>query len=255
MLLGVSRHQLQHYPESRFGGYTDIDGTVVFFTRLRSLLTPDSVVLNLGCGRGAHEDDACKTRRELQQLRGDVKTVLGIDVDPAAETNPQVDEFRLIEGSALPVEDASVDLILCDMVLEHVEEPAVLLRECRRVLRPGGYFCARTPNSWSYPSWATMLIPNRYHSRVTSKVQEGRKEEDVFPTFHRCNTAGKLRRLLTGLGFDAVVYPYEAEPAYLSFSGFAYWLGVLHQRWAPRAFKPTLFAFAQLRPDGDDGVR
>ncbi len=45
------------YPESRFGGYTDLDGTVLFRTRVNSLLHPDAVVVEIGCGRGQHAED------------------------------------------------------------------------------------------------------------------------------------------------------------------------------------------------------
>jgi SAM-dependent methyltransferase len=38
----------------------------------------------------------------------------------------------------VPVEDASMDAVLSTQVLEHVTDPAVYLRECFRVLRPGG---------------------------------------------------------------------------------------------------------------------
>jgi len=38
----------------------------------------------------------------------------------------------------LPVDDGSVDLVLSTQVLEHVEDPALYLSECTRVLRPGG---------------------------------------------------------------------------------------------------------------------
>jgi hypothetical protein len=47
-------------------------------------------------------------------------------------------------------------------------------------------------------------------------------------------------------GFEHVVYGYEAEPSYLSFSKFAYALGVLHQKLAPGFLRPAIFAFGRL---------
>lgn len=38
-----------YYPESKFGEFTDIDGTIVFYTRVNALAQPSSVVLDLGC--------------------------------------------------------------------------------------------------------------------------------------------------------------------------------------------------------------
>ena len=54
------------YPESRFGGFTDSDAYVVFYGRVNSLVTPDSVVLDIGCGRGAYADDPVAFRRQLR---------------------------------------------------------------------------------------------------------------------------------------------------------------------------------------------
>jgi SAM-dependent methyltransferase len=40
------------YPESRFGGFTDIDGTVAFYPRVNALAASKDVVLDFGCGQG-----------------------------------------------------------------------------------------------------------------------------------------------------------------------------------------------------------
>jgi hypothetical protein len=90
------------------------------------------------------------------------------------------------------------------------------------------------------------LVPNRHHQRVLSKAQPNRREQDVFPTLYRCNTAFTLRRALARSGFRGVVYGHESEPTYLSFSKSAYLLGVLYQRFAPGVFRNVLFAFGQV---------
>jgi len=235
------------YPESRFGGFTDVDGTVAFYTRVNAILKPSFTLLDVGCGRGAYADDPFALRRNLRIFKGKVEKVVGLDVDEAARDNEFLDEFHLLTGDVWPIEDDGIDLIVCDNVLEHVETPDAFFSQCRRVLRNGGYLCIRTPNVWGYPAIFSRLIPNRYHARVTRVVQKDRKEEDVFPTVYRCNSLRRIRAKLRQFGFDGVAYGFESEPCYLSFSVVAYWLGVLHQRFAPRCFGSAIFAFAQLR--------
>lgn len=58
------------YPETEFGGFADIDGTLAFYRRVNALLTPDSVVLDVGCGRGEYRDDPIPIRRDARILRG-----------------------------------------------------------------------------------------------------------------------------------------------------------------------------------------
>lgn len=75
--------------------------------------------------------------------------VVCVDTDPICRTDlsraiPLVGagrgsvEFRLIEGSRLPLADGELDLVFCVSVLEHIPDLAGTVREIVRVLRPGG---------------------------------------------------------------------------------------------------------------------
>jgi len=168
-------------------------------------------------------------------------------VDRVAKENPFLDEFRPIESNHWPLDNESVDVCLCDNVVEHVEDPDLFFSECQRVIKQGGYLCIRTPNVLSYFGLFSKIIPNRLHLAVVGKVQSQREGKAVFPTRYRCNTKWKMSRTLNKFGFDYCVYGYEAEPSYLSFSRFFYHLGVLHQRFAPKVFRTTIFAFGKKR--------
>jgi SAM-dependent methyltransferase len=237
------------YPESDFGGFTRVDGTIQFYERVRALLGEESVVLDIGCGRSCGSEDNCEYRRVLRDLRGGSRRVIGIDVDAAARTNPTIDDFRLMEDPRQwPVEDNSIDLAFCDYVMEHVEDPEAFFAEWRRVLKPGGYACLRTPNSWSYIALISRLIPNRFHAKVTHFAQESRKAEDVFPVYYRCNRRGKLTALFRRHGFDVCVYSLEGEPNYLAFSRLAYRLAAVVHRHLPSMLQSTLAGFARKLP-------
>lgn len=238
------------HPESGFGGFTDIDGTLVFYARVQELLSPDAVAVDVGCGRGTQADDPVGVRRELRILRGKCRRVIGIDLDPAAAGNPFVDEFRLIEPNGRwPLEDGCADLAVADFVLEHVADPRAFFAEAARVIRPGGVICIRTINAWSYMALASRLVPNRLHGRLLNEVQPERPPEDIFPTLYRCNSVPKLRRALRAHGFDAVVYGAEAEPAYLRFNPAMYGLGLVHRRLAPSRLRVGLIALGRRRTD------
>ena len=243
----ANKYERRFYPESKFGGFTDRDGTMAFYTRINALLAPTAIVLDLGCGRGSFGDELCGFKKNLRILKGKAAKVIGLDVDPNAAGNPFLDEFRLIErGEKWPVDDSSIDLIVCDNVLEHIADPDAFFCEIIRSLKNGGVLCMRTPNSWNYIALAARIIPNRHHAKIVAFTQNGRKEEDVFPTIYRCNNIWKLNRMLRKHGLEErAVYGYEAEPSYLSFCWFIYGLGVLHQKFAPSFLKAALFVFAR----------
>jgi SAM-dependent methyltransferase len=234
------------HPEDDFGGFTDLDGAIRFYARVRELLPEDGVALDIGCGRGTQDDDPVRIRRDLRILRGHCKRVIGIDVDPVASENRFIDEYRPIEPDRpWPVEDASIDLALADFVLEHIADPDAFFAEAARVIKPGGVFCIRTINVNSYLGVASRLVPSGLHARTLRRAQPGRQSQDVFPTVYRVNTRKRLARAMQEHGFQAAVYTSEDEPAYLTFSRFAYGLGLWHRRLAPRALLIGLVAWGR----------
>jgi len=74
----------------------------------------------------------------------------------------------------LPLADASFDVVVCTEVLEHVAEPAVVLAELRRVLRPGGRLLVTVP-------FVIELHEEPHdHSRPTSHGLRGLLERSGF---------------------------------------------------------------------------
>jgi SAM-dependent methyltransferase len=85
-------------------------------------------VLDVGCGVKPYYPFFAEVTSEY----------VGVDV----VENPNAELLGPVE--ALPVEDASFDVVLCTQVLEHCEDPAQAVRELRRVTRPGGRVLAST---------------------------------------------------------------------------------------------------------------
>jgi SAM-dependent methyltransferase len=60
------------------------------------------------------------------------------------------DDILIKETTRLPVEDACANWVVSFQVLEHVEDPLVFLKECRRALRQGGILLLSTHGIWPY---------------------------------------------------------------------------------------------------------
>jgi SAM-dependent methyltransferase len=66
-------------------------------------------------------------------------------------------EARVLDAESMDLPDDSVDVILCRWGLMLMLDPAAALRECRRVLKPGGRFALSV---WAAPDknpWVTVL--------------------------------------------------------------------------------------------------
>lgn len=203
------------YPEMGAGGFARNDGSLQFYGRIGALLRKEMTVVDLGAGRGSQFEDPNEYRRGFAMLRGKVDKLIGIDVDPAVLTNEHVDERLLYDGTTLPLADASVDMIVSDWVLEHIEDAERFAAEIERVLKPGGWFCARTPTSLSLIALASRLVPNHLHARTLKVVQDGRrKSEDVFPAHYRLNSRRALRKRFPPDRWDDFSYTWSPAPSY-----------------------------------------
>jgi len=237
------------FPETGAGGYTRVDGTVEFYSRINALLSPEMVVLDYGAGRGAAAEDPVAYRRGLQTLKGRVAKVIGMDIDPAVESNVLIDEAIIIEpNKLLPLPDTNVDLIVCDSVFEHFDDPACVTEELYRVLKPGGWICARTPNRWGYIGIGSRLIPNRLHEIVLSRLQPMRKAEDEFPTYYRLNDIPCMEKHFPLHKFDHFTYTWNSEPAYFGNFTLIWRIVLFAFRFTPRKLGAIFFIFLRKKP-------
>ena len=189
------------HPERGVGGFTKLSGTVLFYNFVKAAMarTGATKVLDFGAGRGGTLHTEMAWVRQLQDLRQLGAQVCAADIDPVVRQHPASDEQVVLERDGpLPFADESFDVIVSDWTFEHVEKPAEIAAELLRILRPGGYVCARTTNRYGYIKLAASLVPNGLHTKVLESVQPDRKPEDVFPTVYKMNSVSQIRRLFPG---------------------------------------------------------
>lgn len=102
-----------------------------------------SVVLDYGCG--------VQPYRMAFEAAGAI--VFGVDIGMNADAQVQISD-----GGYLPINNNSIDFVVGFQVLEHVPSPQKYLKECSRVLRPGGKLFLTTHGVWPYHP-----TPGDYH--------------------------------------------------------------------------------------------
>ena len=113
---------------------------------------PSGRLLDVGCGEGY-----------FLQYAEKYYDTYGSDLSEYCirEAKQRTDRTRLSVGSVMHIdyEDESFDMVTCFDVLEHLEDPDAAIQECRRVLKRGGVFVARVPNTsspgckWKKEDW------------------------------------------------------------------------------------------------------
>lgn len=96
--------------------------------------------------KGKLIDIGCGTKPYKSLLKGFVTSHMGLDRESPFNANAEVD----LVGTAyeIPCEDNAFDSALSTAALEHLAEPELALRECIRVLKPGGIAIYTVPFIW-----------------------------------------------------------------------------------------------------------
>ena len=166
---------------------------------IRSALPPQPAWLDLGCG---HQIFAEWMLREETELAARARCLVGIDLDLSGMLKHQTIHARVMGNlEALPFPAETFDFVTANMVVEHMEKPAAILAEIRRVLQPGGTFVFHTPNFRSPLVRLASMIPGVIKNRLIPFLED-RRAEDIFPTLYRMNTAPTIVQMARQAGFE-----------------------------------------------------
>jgi 2-polyprenyl-3-methyl-5-hydroxy-6-metoxy-1,4-benzoquinol methylase len=129
-----------------------------------SAIAPGGCVLDIPCGSGAF------TKRLVEGTY----TAYAADL----ERHPALPdaEFRAADmNEALPFDDGAMDAVVSIEGIEHIQRPHDFIRECRRVVRPGGHLILTTPNISSLRSrWRYLLTG--FHNKCKYPLDEAHPE-------------------------------------------------------------------------------
>ncbi len=148
-------------------------------------------IVDAGCGEGYGAEMLARAGAQCLAVDLDQATVAHVrraHARPPDETRPDSRAGVrpvVVNLDALPLPDESVDAVVSLQVIEHLWDLPRFLRECVRILRPGGRLVVSTPN------------------RLTFSPGLGRGEKPLNP-FHREEfDAGQLLDLFDGAGLTA----------------------------------------------------
>jgi len=161
----LTERELHEYVAEVEGHDSQVTGVVGYFYRMyraEVLARLDGVksreILEIGCGEGMMFDGT--TIAPVQ---------MDVSMRRVARAKAKGRAALCADGYALPFADRSFEAVLLVAVLEHTREPARLLAEANRVLKPGGKVVIVVPNDWTMSAGRLLLgkFPIRYPDHLT----------------------------------------------------------------------------------------
>jgi SAM-dependent methyltransferase len=165
-------------------------------------INEEDKVLDLGCGNG----------RLLGLFKEENVIYTGIDnsekiIEIAKRKNPEA-TFFIMDSLDLPFQDNYFDKIFCIAVLHHI--PSVyfrrqLMKEAKRVLRPGGIFIITVWNLWPQYKYFKKIIKFSI-LKILGKTELDFKDifvpwQNKVNRYIHCFTKRELEKLIRAVGF------------------------------------------------------
>lgn len=139
--------------------------------------------------RGIWLDVGCGSGGVAATLAAHVEQVIGVDPEPWERWQALCDERPNLAFHAGSYRDLttllapeSVDVIVCNQVYEHVDDPAALLQAIKQVMKPGGMCYFAGPNLlwpiephvfWPFVHWLPRRLAQRWMRRLGSCQADG----------------------------------------------------------------------------------
>jgi ubiquinone/menaquinone biosynthesis C-methylase UbiE len=190
-------------------------------------------VMDLGCGSAAglfEVFDVCSDIRHVQWYGLDlnIREILAgarRSRFRVSEWNKKAINFLVGDSLHLPIADASLDMLLCSEMLEHLPDPYPAITEIVRVLKPDAYAFITTPNPNNMVERLGYAIDKMTRGAIKKAFWKGHDKISAPP-------------LSADVGFGHVsVYPYREWQVWLKKAG----LKIIRKVRGPMVFGGPFF--------------
>lgn len=157
--------------------------------RLLRSAAPGETLVDAGCGPGGY----------TRHFKAAGYRVIPLDSDAERYRAQVPDAVQADLSRAMPLADGSADVVAALNVLQFLEDHYTFIRECRRVLRPGGALVLMTPNTLNLASRLSFVVTGLRTLRSGPPMEKPREESHGHVNFA---SYYQLRYMLETGGFS-----------------------------------------------------
>jgi 2-polyprenyl-3-methyl-5-hydroxy-6-metoxy-1,4-benzoquinol methylase len=174
------------------------------FSKELEMIPRGSETLDFGAGSLRDSFELAKRGYNVTSVDLDLHTLSSYRSDydwPANGTTQRIVTGQDFDDCLSQIESTQFSLVICFDVLEHLEDPAAVLRKVRNLLTPKGRLFITVPNGRTlYELWFRFLL-------VTSKVS-GKKLRPGEPHLQR-NSPERWKEILNEAGFRVLSHEMQ----------------------------------------------
>jgi 2-polyprenyl-6-hydroxyphenyl methylase/3-demethylubiquinone-9 3-methyltransferase len=165
-------------------------------------------VIDIGCGGGILAESMAKKGADVTGIDLSEKALKVADLH-SLESGAQV-RYQLIAAEDMAAQEAGTyDVVTCMEMLEHVPDPAAIVRACAALVKPGGHVFFSTLNR-NAKSYLFAVIGAEYVLRLLPK---GTHDYDKFITPAELSQYARSAQLnldgLKGMGYNPLTKVYS----------------------------------------------
>ncbi len=157
-------------------------------------IVAEDIVLDVGCGNGGHIHFCARQGAEVIFVDIDAAKVIKVEKLLAGSGARSIRPI-ISDSNPLPLPDEVATKIVCMEILEHVDDPAQIMRELLRVGRPGAKYLLTVPDPVAEDLQKSIALP--YYFEKPNHIRVFQREEFV----RLVTNAGLVIEQQTSYGF------------------------------------------------------
>lgn len=155
-----------------------------YLESLSKIAKKKGIMLDAGCGSGNNS-----LWKNINIFDRYLK--IGVDLNPF--DNKKVDYTICGDLYNLPFKNTVVDIIVCEMVAEHLKTPEFMISEFHRVLKKKGSIIIFTPNKFHPIFFLANLLPQKFVDYVKVYYYNIQKREN-FDVYYKFNDFSVIKK-------------------------------------------------------------